>query len=327
MSQDILALSYVDSDNNLMISTANLVGNPPVLGSFTIPKPIPEKPTSPEGPYQKSVMGGAFWAIGEGPNFTTLGPLSLVYVSGDGLNKLLVTTSSDGNTWAPSVEIPGKRSPAAPTVAVWGSQLITLACLADNNSDRLLVITSSDGSTWSATQEVGQSSFTVPALALLPGNGGNGPMVLAYRATDSDDLLLTWETATINPWVAPQMIPGARSSKAPALCAYGDILVLAYVSTSDHIAVKTSKNVVELGNTWTEAHDTGIYTQTTPALSALGDGLVMVYVAWDGAQAAYSPLLTTCPDPYGKKWTTPVAIPVGNHPPSLAGSAPALFSY
>jgi hypothetical protein len=326
MSQNILVVSYVDKKSgNLMISTAAIVGNPPVLGTFITSVPIPVKPTSPKGPYQSSSTGGAFWAVLEAPNFNTFGPLSFVYVSNDGLNKLLVTTSGDGKTWTPSTEISSKESKAAPTVAVWGGGLITLACLA-NSSDRLLVTTSSDGSTWSANQEVGQSSLKAPALALLPGEVGNGPMVLVYRATDSNDLLLTWETDTINPWVVPQTIPGARSNFAPALCAYNDLLVLAYVS--DHggtLVVKTSANVVELGNNWSAAHDTGLSALTTPAIAAFGDGLVMVYVGWDELSQVNTLFFITCPDPYGQKWTTPVPIFVGNDLP--APLAPALFIY
>jgi hypothetical protein len=233
----------------------------------------------------KSKFAPALAALVTQPSTTPPGQLPvpnqkviLVYVENDKPNRLLVTTSFDGEAWTSSVPVTGPQaSQMAPALVVSNDQSALYLVYVANNSNNLLLTTSSDGgSTWSPSTPVQVpsasnglqtlSSQTAPALAV---NGST--LVLAYVNDGSNDLMVTTSSNGGSKWTVPVPVGNQTSKMAPAIAVLNpaspssnSTVVLAYVAdNSSKLLVATS---LDGGSTWPSNSGTGHSSQAAPAL-------------------------------------------------------------
>jgi hypothetical protein len=139
----------------------------------------------------------------------------LAFVANDGTNRLLISSSANGQTWNPGTEV-NQFSKLAPALAVWQNKL-WLAFVADNGTNDLLVCSSANGQAWSPStvvtdQFAKQFTKMAPALAVW-----DNKLWLAFVAdNDSNDLVIC-STADGKTWSPTALVANQASKMAPAL--------------------------------------------------------------------------------------------------------------
>jgi hypothetical protein len=296
-------LAYVAaaSPNNLMVSDlvegsrgyyleAELVaegsdlrvrpGNPP---EWKTPVPL-QKPSS-----------------GQAPALAAFNNKLVMAYTAAGSGQLLITSSSDGVTWAPAINVTGQSSSTAPALAVLGTSLLVLAYVATDGTNDLRATTSADGLNWSTFNAVsGQASSAAPALAVL-----GDQLVLAYKANDGANQLVTATSADGINWLGGYFVAGQSSGNAPALAQLNGVLCMAYTANngSNDLLITTSTD----GVNWTPSSEVPNQSSAAaPALAVLPSYgiLQLVFLANNGSHN----MLTTFSDD-GFTWYKTSEIP------------------
>ena len=139
----------------------------------------------------------------------------LAFVANDGTDRLLISSSANGQTWNPGTEV-NQFSKLAPALAVWQNKL-WLAFVADNATNDLLVCNSANGKDWSqaalvTNQVTNQFTKMAPALAVW-----DNKLWLAFVADNATNDLLICSTANGQTWSQPHSWPTRSSKMAPTL--------------------------------------------------------------------------------------------------------------
>jgi hypothetical protein len=250
------------------------------------------------------------------------GELVIAYVTDNGTNDLMTTTSTnEGVTWNAPTLVGGRSSPqsskTAPAVTGWdgdgidNSNDLIMAYVANDSANTLIVTqghpnTKCTAETWPSYATVGspaQASKTAPSISFLG--------IIAYVANNStNDLLVTSSSnGEGTDWSAPTLVgsPAQSSKTAPSLSwdfSYDpDLVDIAYVAnnTSNDLIVTTSPNTE--GTDWSPGALVGD-TESSQAAPALPNTLYyrsipMVYVANNSKDH----LLLTTSDNAGTTWS------------------------
>jgi hypothetical protein len=219
-------------------------------------------------------------APAEGQGLAAFGSsLVLGYEGDDTLQRLFVTSSINGRSFANTTAIPNQNSDRGPGLTVFGEQLV-MAYKGSGGSRDVWVTFSKDGIDFTDPVQIPNAQSPDPPAITVYGD----KLRVAYKANDSSNSLWITSSADGRIWTPPQQVPGQQSLGKPALAVFNGQLFMAYRANdaSNALYVTRTTNLADWPKVKLDQQ-----SDRAPALAEFNGRLFLAYKANDSSNTLF----------------------------------------